>query len=71
MLKNYAPRSSTSFSARPFSQMSGALPVVGEAVELATGGAGSRTGERFFFIDIQAVQGISPLLLGDDIRGVY
>jgi hypothetical protein len=36
--------------------MSGALPVVGEAVELATGGAGSRTGERFFFIDIQAVK---------------
>jgi len=46
--ENYAPRSSTSLSARPFSQMSGALPVVGEAVKLATGRAGTRMGERFF-----------------------
>jgi len=51
-------------SARPLSQISGALPVVGEAVELATGGAGGRTGEGFkkkLSGKEWKEQGISPL----------
>jgi hypothetical protein len=47
-MKTHAPRSPTSLRARLFLQISGALPVVGEAVKLATGGAGSWTGEGFF-----------------------
>jgi hypothetical protein len=46
--------------------LSGALPVVGEAVKLATGGAGTRMGERFLKKTIgkrmEGAGGLAPAL---------